>query len=233
MILLLLASTFMCASIKEEPSGQADNRKNDVKKEETVPLQNQTVSPPVESDKVREERILDNYSESKKEQYAELLVPLERYTTGGGAYQQKYHKYLIAIAGDIIEQAGLKVSKGSIGFYYDRKSNDKTRLYLGLDIDTGETSEREYAAAAVNFIRRDMRRLLHSINSCRSVFHEKEIAGMVVGWKWKARGFNEQVNIWILKEDVISFEKNTLTFDGLFQRSTVTNTDGKIIRLKL
>lgn len=189
--------------------------------------------PSIESEKSREEKILNLYTDQKNEKYADMLVPLDRYTTKGSVYHQKYHRHLISIAGDIVENKRMMVASGSIGFYFDKKLNDREHLYLGLDIDTAENTPEGYQTAAMRFIRRDLKKLMQTVNSCRTIFYEDAIIGMVIGWKWRSAGSREFVNIWISKGDVISYENSRLTFDELIQRGTITNTDGKIIRLAL
>jgi len=179
---------------------------------------------------VREKAILNQYSQEKNEKYADLLVDIQRYTTNGAAFQERYHKYLIGIAGDITENKGMTIGKGSIGFYFDKKSSDRDRLYLGLDILAGDISNKQYDRVALALIHEYMESIMETMNSCKTIFGEKEVVGMVIGFKWKGGDSDEQVNIWIQKEDVLKYEINQLTFDELVQRSTVTNTAGKIIR---
>jgi len=189
-----------------------------------------------DSDKIaleREKAILKQYSESRKEKYADLLVDVERYTTRGGYFQKKYYKYLIGVAGDITENKNLKIGKGSIGFYFDKKSNKRDRLYLGLDVNLGAISSTNYNNVAIALLKEHIRPIVNTINSCKTLFEEKEIIGMVIGFKWTSPDYNEQVNIWIVEDDVFKFENNKLTFDELIQRSTITNTTGKIVRLPI
>ena len=181
----------------------------------------------------REEHIL-NYADEKKTAYEEYLAGENQYTTGGIEYHKKYYKYLIGIATVSIEEKKLNIVKQSIGFYYDKKKNVKNELYLGLDlIVSGDYPYESYNEAAVAQLRTYLREVLYIINSCRTVFTENEVAGMVVGFKWTRGSLNESVNIWIDKKDVILFEDNSLTFDELVYRNTITNTEGKIIKLPI
>jgi len=181
----------------------------------------------------REKDILKNYDEGKKTAYSDLLVDEIRYTTSGGVYHRKYYRHLIGIAGDISENKKLKVSKGSIGFYYDRKSKNRDSLYLGLDIESGKEMTAEYERSAIELLNEYLRDVISTIYSCKSIFDEKDIVGMVVGIKWTRNGSAEMVNIWIDKRDVLKYEDSMLTFDELLMRNTVTNTEGKIFRLPL
>ena len=181
----------------------------------------------------REQKILDYYSDRTREKYADLLVDTSRYTTSATEYHNKFLRYLIGIAGDIVEKKNLVVEKGSIGFYYDKKSGDRNKLYLGLDIDTRGNYDQPFENVAVSLVRKNLRDVVQTINSCRSIFSEGQIAGMVIGWKWTSRAGREHVSVWILKEDFIKFEDAMITFDELVQRSFVTNTAGRVIKLPL
>jgi hypothetical protein len=181
----------------------------------------------------REQKILDYYSEGSRSKYADLLVEMERYTTSGGQYHQKYYKHLIGIAGDIVEKKKLQVEKASIGFYFDKKSGEKSKLYLGLDIANPGDVAQSYEAAAVSLIRKDLKEVIQTMNSCRSIFGESEIVGMVIGWTWTTTGARERVSVWILKEDFIRYEDGQITFGELLQRGTVTSTIGRVIKLPL
>jgi hypothetical protein len=165
--------------------------------------------------------------------YADLLVEEERYTTAGLKHQRKYHRHLIGIAGEIVENHKLAIEKHSIGFYYDKRSGDTRSLYLGLDIDAGTPGGGPFERTAVELIRRDLANIVQTIHACRSVFSEKDVAGMVIGWKWTAGASREHLSVWIAKADFIRYEDDLLTFDGMLLRSTITNTLGRVIRLPL
>lgn len=181
----------------------------------------------------REQMILDLYTDQNKDKYAELLVAVQNYTTSGAEYHKKFYKYLIGIAGDIVEKKKLSIEKGSVGFYYDKKSGDRSKLYLGLDIKTEVYYDQPYDTVAVNLIRKNLKDVIQTINSCRSIFSEKEIVGMVLGWRWNAKTAREHVSVWIYKEDFIRFEDGMITFDELVHRSTIANTIGRVIKLPL
>ncbi len=183
-------------------------------------------------DREREDKILKQYSKEQDKKYKDLIVDIGKYTTNGAVFQEKYYKLLIGVAVDIVDNKKLRIVKGSIGFYYDRKSEQKNRLYLGLDIDTGLTDDNSYGRVAVELLKKNIRDISDTVNSCRSIFEEKEIVGMVIGFKWKSYTREEQVNIWINEADILRFEKRNLTFEELIQKSTITNTRGNIIKLQ-
>ncbi len=181
----------------------------------------------------REQSILNFYSERNDQRYADLLVDTGRYTTAGAEYHKKFYRYLIGIAGDVVEKKKLPVEKGSLGFYYDKRSGDRDRLYLGLDVDTKSTFDQPFDTVALGFIRKDLRDVIQTINSCRTIFSESGIVGMVIGWVWTSKGAREHVSVWIYKDDFIRFEDGMITFDELLMRSTVTNTIGRVFKLPL
>src|SRR4030042_6201604 len=169
----------------------------------------------------REQVILNYYSDRNRDAYADLLVDVQRYTTAGAEYHKKYYRHLIGIAGDIVEKKKLSVENGSIGFYYDKRSGDRGKLYLGLDINTQANYDQPFENVAVSLVRKSLRDIVQTINSCRSIFGEGEIVGMVIGWKWSAPGGREHVSGWIPKDDFIRFEGGVITFGELVHRSTV------------
>ncbi len=181
----------------------------------------------------QERAILNYYSEENREKYADLLVDIARYTTSGASYHNKYFKHLIGVAGDITEKKKLVLEKGSVGFYFDKKSGDRSKLYLGLDINTNSSPNQPFEAVAAGFIMGNLKDIMQTLNSCRSIFDEKDIYGMVVGWIWLSGGRLEHLSLWILKEDVLRFEDGKITFDELVHRSTATNTTGRVVRLPL
>ena len=189
----------------------------------------------VEINNNREKTILNN-SDTDISKYDTYLVETDQYTTNGVHYHKKYHKHLIGIARIIINKKGLSIVKNSIGFYFDTKESAKNRLYLGLDIDIPHRANfdnKPYTKIAAMLLKEHIDNILYTIHSCRSIFTEKEIVGMVIGLLWKAKGTKELLSIWIDKKDVLRYEDNKLTLDELILRNPITNNQGKIIRLPI
>ena len=181
----------------------------------------------------KEKEIASHYSEQKAELYADRLVDIRDYQTNGAIYQEKYYKLLIGLAVEIIENRKIDIALRSLGFYFDMKSDERSKLFLGFDIESGTLTAPDYAEAAIKLVRQDLREILNTIHSCASIFNEKEIVGMVIGWKWHRGGTREQLNIWIPHHEVTRFINMRLTFTELIQLSIVTDTEGKIIRLPI
>lgn len=183
-------------------------------------------------DKARETEILKQYTDEVRDVYGEYLVDIKKYTTRGSHFQEKYSRFLIAIVRDVVENKKLTVKKGTVGFYYDKKSRKRKLLYFGFDIYMGDINNTRYSDVALELIKNNLKDIMATINSARSMFSEAEVVGMVIGFSWNSPSVTEQVNLWVSKNDVISFEDSRLTLDEVIQRSTVTNTAGKIFRFR-
>ena len=182
-------------------------------------------------DSIREESILKHATEDKRQKYADLLVNPAQYTTKGGDYQKTYHRHLIGVAGEITEKRGLVIVPGTVGFYYDKKSNDKSRLYFGLDVLSSKSYPVNLTTEALRQLRRDVSIIIRTLNSCKSVLNEKEVVGMVIGWKWHRDAGDDFISLWIDKNDVNKYEQKELTLEEVIQRGVITNSVGKVIRL--
>ena len=183
----------------------------------------------------REEKIL-KYSEdkTKSEAYEIYLVNPENYTTAGAEYHRQYYPYLIGIARLVAEEKKISLVERSIGFYYDKREDNKDKLYLGIDINVQTEpglNNSNYETVALGQLKKYLNDLLYILQSCKTIFQEQEIVGSVIGIRWERDKTAENVSIWISKDDVIRYEQKELTFDEIIQRNFVTNTEGKIIRL--
>ncbi|MFH0975769.1 MAG: hypothetical protein V1874_08290 [Spirochaetota bacterium] len=183
----------------------------------------------------REEKIL-KYSDDKEKQnkYEIYLVNTDNYTTIGAEYHNKYYQYLIGIARSVTEEKNISIAEKSIGYYYDKREDKKNKLYLGIDINVPpdiSPGNSPYQTIALSQLRKYLTDILYILQSCRTIFVEKEIVGSVIGVRWVRETVTESVTIWIDKHDVMRFEAKELTFDEIIQRNFITNTEGKIIRL--
>ncbi|MCL2155349.1 MAG: hypothetical protein FWH53_06765 [Leptospirales bacterium] len=170
---------------------------------------------------------------SGSDKYKELLVDIREYSTNGGYYQKKYEKNLLSIAGEIVEDQDLDVSKKSVGFYYDKISEIKDRLFLGLDIDVEKENNLDYGKFSVNIIKENVNGIIDLMYKYNFILSENEIVGIVIGFKWKEGKNSQLVNIWMNKEDIKLFYNRKITINELYQRSTITNSTGKIILLPI
>jgi hypothetical protein len=183
----------------------------------------------------REEKLL-KYSDDndKKSKYEIYLVNPDNYTTIGAEYHIKYYQYLIGIARSVTEEKNISIAEKSIGYYYDKREEKKNKLYLGIDINVPldkTFNNSAYQVTALSQLRKYLTEILYILQSCKTIFSEREIVGSVIGIRWVRETITEAVTIWIDKHDVIRFEAKELTFDEVIQRNFITNTEGKIIRL--
>jgi len=165
--------------------------------------------------------------------YKDLLVDIKGYSTNGGHYQKKYEKYLLTMAGEIVEDQDLEVSKKSVGFYYDKISSRTDRLFLGFDINVEKDNILDYGKFSVNIIKENVNGIIDSMFKYNFILSENEIAGIVIGFKWKEGKSLQQVNIWMSKEDIRLFYNSGITINELYQRSIITNSGGKVILLPI
>jgi hypothetical protein len=175
----------------------------------------------------------DNSKIADTDKYKELLIDVKRYSTNGAAYQKKYEKDLLSMAGEIVEGQDLDVAKGSVGFYYDKISASKDRLFLGVDINIEKENKLDYGKFSVNIIKENVNGIIDLMYKYNSILSENEIAGIVIGFKWKDGKSSEHVNIWMKKDDIKLFYNKGITINELYQRSIITNSNGKIILLPI
>lgn len=165
--------------------------------------------------------------------YEDYLVDINSYSTNGGYYQNKYKKEIISIAKDISEKQDIDISKGSMGFYFDKKSKRTDRLFFGFDIVVNKDNNLEYSRFSVKLIKENVADIIDEIYKYKFVPSENEVVGVVIGFRWNDAGTNQQVNIWIKKEDISLFLEERLTANEMFQRGTITNSAGRVILLPL
>lgn len=179
----------------------------------------------------------DNSSSQVKtgdiKKYSDLLVNINSYSTNGAYYQKKYEKQLLSIAGELVEGQDLDVSKESIGFYYDKRSARTDRLFLGADVNTAREGSSDYGRFSVKLIKENVSGIIDLMYKYQALMNENEIVGVVIGFKWLEGNSPQQVNIWIKKEDLHLFYQGKITLNEMYQRSTITNTIGKIILLPI
>ncbi|HNR87702.1 MAG TPA: hypothetical protein PKM65_05140 [Spirochaetota bacterium] len=184
----------------------------------------------------REKVILD-YSRQAgagRSAYEQYLVQEDQYTTNGVVYHRKYRTYLLGIARYMIEEKKYAVLKNCIGFYFDKRENIKSRLYLGLDVELpvdASLASSSGRGIALSFFNKHLSEVLYVLFSCKTIFAEAEVVGAVVGFQWRAAGSQEIYNIWIDKKDVIKFENGSLTLREIVERNIITDTRGKVVKL--
>jgi hypothetical protein len=165
--------------------------------------------------------------------YKDLLVDIREYSTNGGYYQKKYEKNLLYMAGEIVEDQDLEVSKGSVGFYHDKISAKRDRLFLGIDINIEKDNALDYGKFSVNIIKENVNGIIDLMYKYNFILSENEIVGIVISFKWKDGKNLQHINVWMKKEDILLFYNRGITINELYQRSTTTNSNSKIILLPI
>ncbi len=178
------------------------------------------------------ENVRVNTAEAKSK-YSEYLVNINTYTTNGAYYQNKYENFILSVIAMLTEKHEFDISKKSTGFYFDKRSNRTDRLYFGFDVEIVKDSNLDYGRFSTQLIKENVETVISEISRYERMLNEQEIAGLVIGFKWREGRINQQVNIWIKKEDMVLAREAKITVNEMYQRSTITNSEGKIILLPI
>lgn len=179
---------------------------------------------------------LSSYAAQEEISYDQYLVNKSDYTSSGKIYHEKYVKTLKGISKFLVTDKKIDLVKGSVGFYFDRKLSVKEDLYLGFDMtaDSGIISSiNSYDDSARLMIKNYYAELLGLYEYLDEIMKEDSVKGIVIGIKWKSSGNSGSVTLWTRKQDVSDYMNKTLTFKNLVYKTTVTNSDGKIVRIAL
>ena len=164
----------------------------------------------------------------------DYLVPEKRYTTRGLLYQQKYRSLLLDLVKDINTIDTHHLMEGTVGFYYDKKTSEKNRLYFGYDLSmynrSGYTGD-SYTERARYVISKNLKPLLDRSKQVSPVLAEDQVMGLVIGFYWKHNDSTESTTAWIEETDLIQYHNRDITFNECMVRSIYTDQQGKIIRL--
>jgi hypothetical protein len=182
---------------------------------------------------VRDDDIIVPVKEEEKERLSSYLVDINSYSTNGAYYQKKYEREIISVIVSLTENYEFDIARRSTGFYFDKKSNITDRLYLGFDVEVLKDNNLDYGRYATSLIKEHIPVIMSGFLRYSSLFKEREIAGLVIGFKWKEGSLNRQVNIWIKKEDMFLARESKITINEMYQRSSITNSEGKIILLPI
>lgn len=172
-------------------------------------------------------------SAEAKNRYSVYLVDISSYSTNGAYYQKKYESFILSVVAALTEKQDFDISKKSAGFYFDKRSNRTDRLYFGFDVEVVKDNSLDYGRFSTQVIKENVETVLSEIFRYERMLDEKEIAGLVLGFKWRDGRINQQVNIWIKKEDMVLARQAKITINEMYQRSTITNSEGKIILLPI
>ena len=179
---------------------------------------------------------LTNYAPDNEINYDKYLVDVASYTSSGKIYHTKYIKVLKGFSKYAVVDHKLELSEKSVGFYFDKKLSDREDLYFGFDFYPDSaiaSSVNSYEDNARLMIQRYYENILSFYGLLEDVMSEKAVKGIVIGMKWKSGGRNESMTLWVRKQDAADFANKMLTFKNLVYKTTVTNSEGKIVRIAL
>lgn len=165
----------------------------------------------------------------------DYAVPEFQYTTQEGIR-------LNALYNTTLNQLGLDIKKiepliprsRTFGFYYDNKTKEKNKFYLGFDCDVSGsiTVADSYPMRAWNVIFKHLNPILTKSKILHQILQDQDIQGIVISFYWFFEG-PEGIIVWIEKKDIEQYMYNKIIYPELIARSTTTRTDGKIINLLL
>lgn len=187
-------------------------------------------------DTPEDEYTAKNYEATEPDTYEVYLVDLDNYTTNGSYYHKKHRDYLLGIAEIITEKYGFRLKDGTVGFYYDKVEEKKNRLYLGLDVVCDQKklkSGENYHQSGRRMINAYLVDILDTIRRYEDILSENQVEGAVVGLLWYRVGRGEIINIWLPKQNINEYFNDQLTFNELVIKATITDRNGKKIRLTL
>ncbi|MBN2435441.1 MAG: hypothetical protein JXK07_09285 [Spirochaetes bacterium] len=179
---------------------------------------------------------VSNYVAEKPDEYARFLVKPEDYTTDGEYYHKKHERCLLGLAEVLTEKHRYNIKERSIGFYYDRLGKETDLLYLGFDVSCSQNfvdEDKNYFINGAAMIDKYLPNALEVTRRYDDILSETSVEGVVVGLFWFRRGRRELMTVWLLKQNIREFYDDHLTFRQLLIKSTVTDSDGKKIRLAL
>lgn len=176
--------------------------------------------------------ITDKCGWGSSKKFSSYLIDVNLYTGGGDVLHKKYTGELQCLVMVMIEQQDLPLVKQTTGFYHDRLAGN-SRYYIGFDVTAEYDSSLDYGRFCTRLIRENVSGIAEEAAGLEKVFSERDVAGMVVTFRWIRENSEGSVTIWMKKEDLRLFNNDKITASELYQRSTITNTSGKVILLPI
>lgn len=165
--------------------------------------------------------------------YRAYLIDVNLYTAGGDMLHKKYSGDLLCLASAMVEQQDIPLVKQSVGFYHDRLAGSRSPFYIGFDVSAEYDGSLDYGRYCTRLIRENISGIAEESARLEKVFQERDVAGIVVTFRWNWNSQEGSVTIWMKEEDIRLFNNDKITASELYQRSTITNTVGKVILLPI
>lgn len=177
--------------------------------------------------------ITDKCGWGSSKKFSSYLIDVNLYTGGGDVLHKKFMSELQCLAMVMVEQQDLELVKQTAGFYHDRLAASMSSYYIGFDVTAEYDSSLDYGRFCTRLIRENVSGIAEEAAGLEKVFSESNVAGLVVTFRWNRENQEGSVTIWMKKEDLRLFNTDKITASELYQRSTITNTAGKVILLPI
>lgn len=165
--------------------------------------------------------------------YSGYLISRDAYRGGGDELLEKYRNDLLCLAASIVEKQDISLVKRSVGFYHDKLAGSRSPFYIGFDVMAEYDGSLDYGRFCTRVIRENVDGIAEEVRRFNRILDDKEVAGVAVTFKWTWNSTEGMVTIWMNKDDIRLFSDNKITASELYQRSTITNTAGKVILLPI
>ena len=165
--------------------------------------------------------------------YSPYLIDADLYKRGGESLHKKYTQELLCMSAVLVERQDIAIIERSVGFYHDRFAGSRSPFYLGFEVRAEYDGSQDYGRFCTRMIRENVSGIAEEALNVYGVLDEQEVAGVVVTFRWNWNSQEGNVTIWLKEEDIRLFNSSKITASELYQRSTITNTGGKVILLPI
>jgi len=180
-----------------------------------------------------DEPVIKKCSYGERKKYRDYLIDINLYTGGGNLLHEKYSDELLCLAFSMSEKQDISLVKQSVGFYHDRLSSGDRVYYIGFDVSAEYDGKLDYGRFCTRLIRENVSGIAEEAVQLERVFREKNVAGMVITFRWDNSGEESNFTIWLKSADLRLYNNGNITASELYQRSTITGSSGRVILLPI